>query len=508
LARSEWLGEAYGSQIIEAMTRLKQAADPQGILNPGKILNAKPMDTQFRFGLGYESRAWETGLDFSSAGGLEMAIEQCNGQGVCRKDTGAMCPSFQATREEMDSTRGRANLLRSLISTQTQTFRSQGQEETISTELVEATHDALDLCLACKGCKAECPSGVDMAKIKFAFEDEYYKTHHRPASDYLFGYFHVTAGLLAPIAPLANLITGNSFLRKGLTSATGISWQRAFPQFSAKKAKPKGLSGEESPAILFLSDAYTHFIEPQVEQAAFDVLEAMGRRVIVLPIVGAGASMLSKGFISAASKHAGRVLDHLRKIDPECNLHLVGLEPPEIYCLKNDYTGLLRERKDEIVARGRKSWLLDEYLVRFTEGRFGPLVAGDDLRLPRIIFHPHCHQRAEAPSEDGMASGKEASMELLRRCGYAVELIEAGCCGMAGTFGYEARHYELSQQIGELKLFPAIRKAFSDPTEDGRPIAQIASTGSACRLQISQGTAVAVAHPIELVARSLLGEQR
>ncbi|HKI54197.1 MAG TPA: hypothetical protein VJ987_08730, partial [Anaerolineales bacterium] len=248
---------------------------------------------------------------------------------------------------------------------------------------------------------------------------------------------------------------------------------------------------------------FARYIEPQVEQAAFDVLSACGYDVHVLPIIGAGASLFSKGFIDAAKRHAGKVLDALKQIDPEIDAVIVGIEPPEIYTLKHDYLDLLPDRADEIASVSARAWLLDEYLLRsdsFSSLRVGTLGNIDkfDIGNQRIKFQPHCHQRAEGLSSDGFPNGVNATVELLHSCGYNVDLLDTGCCGMAGTFGYEAEHYELSMQVGALKLFPEIR-AHSE-NED----LVVASTGAACRMQIQQGTGVNAVHPIVLVRDALL----
>ena len=485
LVRSEWLAREYGDELGDCMRSLKRAADPHSILNPGKIIDPPGMDAHLRFGQDYHPQAWSANLNFARGGGLQMAIEQCNGQGVCRKSDGVMCPSFQVTREEEHSTRGRANLLRVLIS---------APWPLQTNPVMEAVHEALDLCLACKGCKAECPSGVDMTKLKSAFEAEYYKTHHRAPSDFLFGYFHRVAGLLASVAPIANTLMGSTLSRRAISRLTGIAQERPFPRFARARARVRIPASGSRPRVIFVTDSFTHYFEPQIEQAAFDVLARLGLDVRVLPAGGAGAALLSKGFLGPARRHAERVLAQLTQLDPDGSLPVIGLEPPEIYCLKNDYSDLLPERADEIARLAARVWLLDEYLIRSE-------VAGEVLsmrRAPRppqkVKFQPHCHQRAESLSTDGFPAGVAATVSLLSDCGYEVEMIEAGCCGMAGTFGYEADHYELSQKIAELRLFPQVRQ---------KGEALLAATGAACRLQITQGTREAVAHPIELVARSL-----
>ena len=281
--------------------------------------------------------------------------------------------------------------------------------------------------------------------------------------------------------------------------------------------------------MIFLSDPFARYIEPETEQAALDILSACGLNVHVLPILGAGASFLSKGFIDQARAHAARVLDVLNQVDPANERTVVGIEPPEIYAFKHDYIDLLPERQDEIEQRVDRVWLLDEFLLRSSEfnglriASKGQLIgseSGSDLE--KVNFHPHCHQRAQGPSPDGLPNGTGATLELLRSCGYEVELMDTGCCGMAGTFGYEAEHYDLSMKVGELQLFPKIRdlilshpplntqaKTMSSPESSAysREVSAravgVVSSGAACRMQIRQGTGVEALHPILLVARQI-----
>lgn len=519
LSHSEWLGHIYGDEVLHAFRTLKLAADPERILNPGKLIDAPRMDANLRYGPDYRAQAWPTPLDFSRQDGLANAIEQCNGQGVCRKFDGVMCPSFQATREEQNATRGRANLLRAMISGYGTRSNAENVEEKKESAFIRArqrpieneTFASLDLCLACKGCKAECPSGVDMAKIKFAFMDEYYKSHPRQLRDYLFGYFHTVSALMSPIAPLANAILGFDPTRKLIAKITGITTERPFPKYSTKRAHV-GRVANSTRRILFLSDAFTRYIEPQVEQAAFDVLSRLGVDVQVIPVVGAGASLLSKGFIDAARHHAEHVLAAIQRIDPRGELPIVGLEPPELYCLKHDYRDLLPARAAELEKLSRRTWLLEEWLLRSPEFKVlhvGKLEKKNEMasqannKSQKLIFHPHCHQRAEAAADDGLPTGPAATMAVLRHCGYEVELSDAGCCGMAGTFGYEAEHYDLSMKVGELKLLPSLKYSFPKSTGFGEGQEEVVSTGSACRLQIEQGAKVHTTHPIVLAARAL-----
>ena len=345
-----------------------------------------------------------------------------------------------------------------------------------------------------------------MAKLKYEFENQYYKTHRRPLRDYVFGYFDIMAKLASSITPISNTMTQVSLIKNMMAKVLGITPHRPFPKFATRRAttiqttvpNEDDKSQRQKEKIIFLSDPFSRYIEPRVEQAAFDVLSACGYEVQVLPVVGAGASLLSKGFLEAAKRHAGKMLDALNQLDPQYEAAIVGIEPPELYTLKHDYLDLIPERKDEIASRVARTWLLDEYLSR-TE-KFVSVC--ERISIPdkkqKIKFQPHCHQRAEGLTPDGMPSGTQATLELLRLCGYDVELIDAGCCGMAGTFGYEAEHYALSMQVGELKLFPKIREW---KVEEGK--LNVTSTGAACRMQIHQGVNVDAVHPIILVREAL-----
>jgi FAD/FMN-containing dehydrogenase/Fe-S oxidoreductase len=532
IARGEWLKQTYGEEVIEAMRALKQAADPYGILNPHKMFDAPPMDSHLRYSGNHAAQAWTPALDFTRNGGLVTAIEQCNGQGVCRKSTGVMCPSYQATREESNSTRGRANLLRAMIGgaytrTQVNTYTGTqfgGADARLLTpnsqfldpnaSLTSAAFSALDLCLACKGCKAECPSGVDMAKLKFEFMHEYYKTHPRMLRDYLFGYFHITARVASVFAPIVNGLMSIGLVKKAVARLLGITEHRPFPKFTWRRARVGGRVGRRvsvwtssystsddhiettAPRVIFLSDAFSRYIEPQVEQAAFDILAACGYQVLTLPVVGAGAGLVSKSFFESARRHARSVLGALKRLDPEGVLPVVGIEPPEVYCLKHDYADLLPSRADETASLSARVWLLDEFLLRsdaFHNLRVASITLhpSSNTNQPKIQLQPHCHQRAEAPAADGLPTGAAATESLLRSLGLDVEMLEAACCGMAGTFGYEAEHYELSMKVGE-RVNQMIREQGAE--------SRVACSGAACRMQVTQGAGVEARHPLEVVA--------
>jgi Fe-S oxidoreductase len=288
--------------------------------------------------------------------------------------------------------------------------------------------------------------------------------------------------------------------------ALRVTDKRSLPKIIGGKARrlvTKDAEKSKSEKIIFLPDVFSRYIEPQVEEAALDVLRLCGYDVRVLPVIGAGASLLSKGFVDAARHHARKTLELLNQIDPAREAVIVGVEPPEIYLLKNEYVDLLPECAQEILTK--RAWLLDEFLVRSKE--FETLRAARFMKQNQIIFfHPHCHQRAQGPSPDGTASGANASAELLRACGYDVELSNAGCCGMAGTFGYEAEHYALSMKIAELKLLPWIRNSAFGTRESGFEdrMSSFSSSGAACRIQIHHGTGIEAKHPIEWVREALV----
>ncbi|MFH1185745.1 MAG: FAD-linked oxidase C-terminal domain-containing protein, partial [Chloroflexota bacterium] len=454
LARGEWLRRTYGDDLAKAMLALKTAADPEGILNPGKMLDAPPMDANLRYGEGYRSRAWTPGMDFVTHGGLTAAIEQCNGQGVCRKADGVMCPSFQATREEMHSTRGRANLLRALISTGWQMPSGTGRAaHRPRPELADAVHNALDLCLACKGCKAECPSGVDMAQLKPVFLEHRYRTRLRPVRDYLFGYFGVTARLLSAVAPLAAAVQRVPLVRQIGARALGIAVERPLPRIAGARSRRPQQPGV--PSVLLVRDPFSHYVDGAVEDAALALLEAAGFNVRILNTISAGAALISKGFLGAARRHATGLMDELLRADPSGRVPIVFLEASELSVTRNEYRGLMRGLTEAAVERLTSAQSVEELLVRSS----GLAKTDATESKGRILFHPHCHEKAEIRGTESSASEPYAGMQLLGKCGYEVELVEAGCCGMGGTFGYEAEHYDISQKIGELMLFPAIRAA-------------------------------------------------
>jgi len=511
LARSEWGEQMFGRQIMSAFRLLKQAADPDNLLNPGKIVspNGQPvqaMDKNLRFGSNYHSKGWSPFFDFSRQAGLEGAIEQCNGAGVCRKHDGLMCPSFQATREENFSTRGRANLLRALI--------TGGFSETSQAE--EAVKETLDLCLACKGCKAECPSAVDMAKLKYEFLDHYYRSHPRQARDYLFGYIGKIASWSHPFRFIINPILGSSMFASLADKTLDISHERKLPTLARKPLRAswkqikrdgivrKVVQNREAKPVLFLTDPFTEYFNPQVGLAALQTLEMMGFQVTIIPVVGTGRTLISKGFLTAAKKQAEKMINAILRLDPDGECAIVGVEPSEVFSFGDEYLDLLGADDRRLWGIVRRVFMVEEYLIRKMAERLNnePVRIATHIHRdskesfavpktkPQVLLHGHCYQKARLPADDGYPVGAEASRLLLELVGYQVKVIDSGCCGMAGAFGYEKEHKDLSMDVGGLVLFPTIEAANQETL--------IAAAGVSCRTQIQDGTGRTAFHPIEL----------
>ena len=548
LSRSEFLAQTYGNEINDAFRVLKLAADPENLLNPGKIVSPPPTDENLRYGAEYAAQPFTVKpvLNFDAEGGLVNAIENCNGAGVCRKFDGTMCPSFQATREESHSTRGRGNMLRAFISgrnltakarrTPSKNFLKSLRSLRLGGSTEEAVANSLDLCLACKGCQSECPSGVDMAKLKYEFFNDYYKRHPRKLRDYLFGYIGIFAKLGAPFGWLVNQILGFRVIGDWAKRVLGVAQERNLPKFAQhaiRNTHNSSLVTEHSSlnTVIYLPDPFTRYFEPEIEQAALTVLRAAGMHVITLPILGAGRTLISKGFLDAAKKHAQKVRDEIEKVDPEGKYPVVGVEPSEIYTLKDEYLSFFPD-DNEMKSLAKRSWLVDELMLRKDANgesnvlRIARLIKqmkeqnllAENTTLPaqsksavsiaasaksednKISLHGHCYQKARPPADDGFPVGQEATAEMLRAVGYEVEIIPSGCCGMAGSFGYEEEHYALSMDVGELVLFPAIRQ---EQSLNGT--VSVAAPGTSCREQIADGTNIKAEHPLVLVA-SLLGD--
>ena len=464
------------------------------------------IDNNLRYGADYSVEVVPRYLDFSREGGMAQHIEMCNGNGFCRKDGGTMCPSYHATRSEMDCTRGRANALRSVIS------GALPAEDFSSPKLYEV----LDLCLECKGCKSECPSNIDMAKLKYEFLAQYYDVHGTPRRARFFGDVARTSRLGSRFAPLSNWIADSGPARWLNERALGISSRRPVPPFvrqtfeawfASRAANGGGgfavasnvAPGSRGQVVLF-HDTFMNHNYPDIGRAAVKVLEAAGYEVLLAPKVCCGRPMLSNGLAGEARRHARINVDRLAEFARR-GIPIVGCEPSCLLMLREDYLDLL-PGDESARAVADRSLLIEEFLLgeagQGDGGSAGEHAGaggnGARLQLPlseidrHLVVHGHCHQKAEV----GMAP----TLELLRWVpGYDAHLIDAGCCGMAGSFGYKREHHDVSMAIGEQSLFPAVREAAD---------AGIVVSGISCRQQVLHGTGRSGRHPIEWLADALV----
>ena len=481
LVRSGWNEKMFGSQLYNAFRDVKRAFDPKGIMNPGKIVDAPPMTENLRIGPSYSTRQLETGFAFSEEGSFAGAIEMCNGQGACRKVLGGtMCPSYMATRDEEHSTRGRATALRAAMSGALPADSLTGKR----------LYDVLDLCLECKGCKAECPSNVDMAKLKYEFLDMYHRSNGFTLRDRIFGNIGSLSKWGAFFAPLSNWTLKSGTLKDLLHKQVGIDERRSLPEFASQSLvqwfKARGGSqatGAARGEVVLFPDTFTNYNYPHLGQAAVKVLEGLGYRVVLPRVTCCGRPMLSKGMLDKAKRNARINVDRLYPY-VERGIKLVGLEPSCILSFADDYVDLLAgDPKARAVA---DSTMLIEEFVLFAQDEGAQL----EFRNPpaKLLFHGHCHQKALVGTAPAMKV-----LTSIPNCD-PVE-IEAGCCGMAGSFGFETEHYDISLTIGEQALLPAIR------SQEGEFV--VVSEGISCRQQIEHGTGKNAKHLVEVLADAL-----
>jgi Fe-S oxidoreductase len=480
ILRGVFTEKMFGSQLTEAFREVKQAFDPAGLLNPGKIVDTPGFTENLR--LSPQTRSWEpvTFLDFSFEGGIARAAEQCNGQGACRKLDGGMCPSYMATLDEEHSTRGRANLLRMAMS-------GVLPHEELTGDRI---HQALDLCVECKACKAECPSGVDMAKLKYEVLAQRHKEHGTPLRARAFANISTLARMGSKMWLLSNLMAKLLPVKALLHRGIGIHSERPLPAF-ASQSFPAWFAGltpnREAPRgeIVYFSDTFTDYFNPEVGKSAVRILEALGYRVLhVEQTVCCGRPAISKGMLSMAKDLARKNVDILLPY-VQRGVPIVGTEPSCMLSFRDEYPELLRDPASREV--GAMTYMLDEWLGKLAEDE--PAVK-DIFRAKNkreVVLHAHCHQKASI--------GADPTLAALRLAGYTPKLVETSCCGMAGSFGFEAEHYEISRSMGAMRLFPAVESASHE--------AAIAITGVSCRQQIDHFTSRKPQHAVELLAEAL-----
>ncbi|MEL6863629.1 MAG: FAD-linked oxidase C-terminal domain-containing protein [Bacteroidota bacterium] len=487
--RAEFIPLMIGEKNYALLREIKQTWDPKNIFNPGKIVDAPVMNESLRYEAEQETLVPNTVFDYTEVGGILRAAEKCNGSGDCRKlalSGGTMCPSYQATRDEKDTTRGRANALREFLS-QNSSAQNPFDEQSL--------YEVMDLCISCKGCTSECPSSVDMASMKAEFLHQYYKSNGIPLRAKIFAN-NAQMNEWAMLWPsLSNFALSNPLSGTLMKKLLGIAPARSFPRLHAfslrkwyKKHWPslRPTSPSKGTLVLFC-DEYTNVYDVEIGIKAIQLLARLGYEVKMPAHSESGRAHMSKGLLEEARVLAQQNVEQFSPIIHESQ-PLVGIEPSALLSFRDEYPRLLRgEWQQKAKALKEHCLLIDEFISREIQaGRIDKKAFTEQTR--NILLHGHCHQKALADLADTV-------WMLNLPTNYSVEVIPSGCCGMAGSFGYEKEHYEVSMAIGELVLFPAVRKAEEEVL--------IAAPGTSCRHQIQDGTARKALHPIEILFEAL-----
>ncbi len=485
IVRAKYIPFMIGEENYKIICNIKETFDPKGIFNPGKIVDAYPMDQKLRYEIDRKEPEIDTLMDFSDSLGILRAAEKCNGSGDCRKSVeagGTMCPSYRATKNEKDTTRGRANALREFLtqSEKTNTFNNQELKE------------VFDLCLSCKGCASECPSNVDVAALKAEFQYQFQKENGISWRTKLFAKNN-QLNEFGSIAPgLTNFFFKNKITSGILKSTFGIAKNRDLPTLSKQSLRKwckNNLEKIQPPkpikTLYFFVDEFTNHLDAQIGVDAIKLLAELGYKVKIVDHKESGRAFISKGLL----KQAKIMADHNIKIFAEIisdEIPLIGLEPSAILTFRDEYIRLADD-KENAERLSKHTFLIDEFLA--SEIKLGNVTANQFSKEPKTIkLHGHCHQKA--------LSNIHNTFTILNLPeNFTVTIIPSGCCGMAGSFGYEKEHYEVSMQIGEQTLFPSVRKASEDTI--------IAVVGTSCRHQIKDGTQRSSFHPVSILKESL-----
>ncbi len=482
--RGEFIKSMVGDECYEMMRRVKETFDPRGVFNPGKIIDTPPMDTFLRHEVGHAEPDYKTIFDFSATRGILRAAEACTGVGECRKSHlagGTMCPSYMATHNEQDSTRARANMLRHML-THPRDFTNPWDSAEIKS--------VMDLCLSCKACKSECPSNVDMARLKAEWQQHYHDTHGIPFRTRLVAGFTSAMSLASLVPGVYNRVVASPVLSGWIKRASGFALKRSLPTlhtvtlaaWHARHANPASLDYPNGLVHLFC-DEFTNYNDTHIGITAIELLNRLGYKVVIPQHVESGRALFSKGLIRDARKLAVRNVELLKDVITDTS-PLIGIEPSAILGFRDEYPDFMPDHlKMPAKSLARNALLIDEFIAR--EADAGRIISDAFTSEVRTIkLHGHCHQKA-------LASMTPTVRMLELPANHQVSLIPSGCCGMAGSFGYEVEHFEVSQKIGELVLFPAVRSA-PDSTI-------IAASGTSCRHQIKDGTGRRALHPIEIL---------
>jgi FAD/FMN-containing dehydrogenase/Fe-S oxidoreductase len=480
--RSPFMEQMFGPIVYEAFRAVKRAFDPQGILNPGKIVDAPPIAANLRYGPAYRTASPPTFYEYGPHDGLAAAVEMCSGLGVCRKTlTGTMCPSYMATRDERDTTRGRANVLRLAMAGQ---LRDAGLDD-------QGVHGVLDLCLECRACKAECPVGVDVARFKSEFLAGYWHRHGMPLQARALGHVHRLSRWASRVAPVANRVARSAPVRWINERVLGLDRRRSLPAWTSRTLESHAASRRSNPAapapvVALFADTFTNYYTPEIGLAAIAVIEALGLGVALAPNVCCGRPLISQGLLDEARHLAVRTVDRLWPLVAQ-GRPIVFLEPSCLSAIREDVPALVRgEDHQRAAAVARQAVLFESFVEDACASGAGSLRLQAGPR--RILLHGHCHQKS-------MGLVAPARALLGRIPGAAVVDLDAGCCGMAGSFGYTRVHFDLSRAIAERRLLPAVREMAPDSV--------LVASGTSCRHQVADFTGVRALHAAELL-QSLL----
>ena len=483
--RGEFIKQMVGEKNYQLLREIKHSWDPNNIFNPNKIVDTPPMNTMLRYIPGQFTPAFKTVFRFHQQDILQHA-EQCNGSGDCRKthlSGGTMCPSFMATHNEKDTTRARANILREFLTNSDKLNRFDSKE----------IYEVMDLCLSCKACKSECPSNVDMAKLKAEFLQQYHDANGVAFRSRLIANFTAAAKLGSLMPFIYNFVVSNVFTGTIIKTLSGFSVKRSMPTLSKstllawyKKHKINDQQTYQRKVFLFC-DEFTNFNDAHIGEKAILLLEKLGYEVIIPKHEESGRTWLSKGLVRDAQKIINRNIVALEAIISE-ETPLIGIEPSAILTFRDEYPDLaFDENMDAAKRLSKHVFFIDEFLANEIEkGNISKDQFCSDTKL--VMLHGHCQQKA--------LTNLSTSVKVLSLPeNYSVETIPSGCCGMAGSFGFEKEHYELSMQIGELVLFPTIRNQTTETL--------IAAPGTSCRHQIKDGTRKKALHTVEILYQAL-----
>lgn len=483
IVRAEFIPLMIGEENYELLKRIKSYFDPNNIFNPGKIVDAYPMDESLRYEIDRKEPEIPTLLNFSDSEGILKAAEKCNGSGDCRKThhmTGGMCPSYHATKNEKDTTRGRANALREFLTTSDQPNRFDQKE----------LKEVFDLCLSCKACASECPSNVDVAALKAEFLYQYQEANGYPLRSKLFAHNTRLNKIGSTVSSLTNAIYDSKILSGLLKKLVGVAAERSLPKvssfnFNTYLQNIKKQSTASKQKVILYIDEFTNYLDIDLGKDAIVVLTKLGFDV-QLYFAESGRTYISKGFLKEAKKLAVKNIADLKSF-AEQKLPVIGLEPSAILTFRDEYKRFSRD-SETIDAIALNTFLIEEFLAN--EIQKGVITSENFNKEAKTVkIHNHCHQKA--------LSNQKVTFDILNIPeNYTVSIISSGCCGMAGSFGYEKEHYKISMQIGELKLFPSVRKSGEDVI--------IAANGTSCRHQIHDGTGRTALHPISILKNALV----